>query len=209
MPSMTASSGSRWANTRTCLAELTKLHKALTGDQPAFVDEKDAELKLREKLENRNCLLVIDDVWKKSHLEPFLDLEGGKRTCARLITTRRSDIVMDADRIQVDEMAPEEAAALLATHVPREFTPPSLQPFRRLAARLMGWPLLLKLAAGVIGARLERDDTLEGALDYVSRAYEKRGLTAFDPKVADKRNDAVAKSIQASLELFDRTNGAD
>ena len=98
------------------LAELTRLHKALTGDQPAFVDEKDAELKLREKLENRNCLLVIDDVWKKSHLEPFL--EGGKRTCARLITTRRSDIVMDAEHIQVDEMAPEEAAALLATHVP-------------------------------------------------------------------------------------------
>ena len=50
---------------------------------------------------------------------PFL--KEVKQTCARLITTRRSDIVMDADRIQVDEMAPEEAAALLATHVPREY----------------------------------------------------------------------------------------
>jgi hypothetical protein len=35
---------------------LTKLYEASTGDRRAFVDEKDAELKLREKLENRDCL---------------------------------------------------------------------------------------------------------------------------------------------------------
>jgi WD40 repeat protein len=184
------------------LAELTKLHKALTGDQPTFVDEEEAKLKLREKLENRNCLLVVDDVWKRAGLEPFL--QGGKRTCARLITTRRLDVAMDAKPIHVDEMAPEEAIALLATRVPQEQRPSNLQPFRLLANRLMDWPLLLKLAAGVISARLDRNDTLEGALDYVNRAYEKRGLTAFDPKDAEQRNDAVAKSIQASLDLLDQ-----
>ena len=94
-------------------------------------------------------------------------------------------MVMDAKRIHVDEMRPVESVALLATRVSKESRPRDLQPFHRLADRLMGWPLLLKLAAGVIGARLERNDTLEGALDYVSRAYEKRGLTAFDPKDAD------------------------
>jgi hypothetical protein len=60
------------------MAELTKLYKALTGDQPAFIDEKGAELKLREKLENRNCLLVIDDVWQRARLDSFL--QGGKKT---------------------------------------------------------------------------------------------------------------------------------
>src|SRR5271165_4565926 len=148
------------------LGELTKLYEALTGDQPAFLDEGQAVLKLREKLENRNCLLVIDDVWQKAHLKPFL--AGGKQTCARLITTRRSDIVMDARRIRVDEMAPEESIALLATRGPAENRSRDLQPFRRLGARLMNWPLLLKLAAGVIGARLDRGDTLEHALDYAS-----------------------------------------
>ena len=182
------------------LAELTKLYKALTGDQPTFVDEKDAELKLREKLENRNCLLVIDDVWQRTHLESFL--QGGKKTCARLITTRRSDFVMDAKRIRVDEMTPEESVALLVARLPGEHKPHDLRPFRHLAARLMDWPLLLKLAAGVIGARVERGDILEGSLDYVNRVYDKRGLTAFDPKDAVKRNDAVAKSIQATLELL-------
>jgi hypothetical protein len=93
------------------VAELTKLYKALTGDQPAFVDEKDAELKLREKLENRNCLLVIDDVWQGWRLKPFL--QGGKKTCARLITTRRMDLVTDARPVHVDEMTTQEAVALL------------------------------------------------------------------------------------------------
>jgi WD40 repeat protein len=184
------------------LAELTKLYKALTGDQPTFVDDQDAELHLREKLENRNCLLVIDDVWLGSRLKPFL--QGGKKTCARLITTRRLDLVIDASPVHVDEMAPEEAVALLATRIPRAMKPRDLQPFYHLAAQLMEWPLLLKLAAGVIGARLKRNDTLGGALDYTSRAYEKRGLTAFDPKDAQERNDAVAKSIQTSLELLNR-----
>ena len=38
---------------------------------------KGAELKLREKLENRNCLLVIDDVWQRARLDSFL--QGGKK----------------------------------------------------------------------------------------------------------------------------------
>jgi WD40 repeat protein len=184
------------------LGELTKLYEALTGDQPDFVDEIQAELKLREKLENRNCLLVIDDVWQMARLEPFL--QGGKKTCARLITTRRLDLVFDAKRVQVDSMTPKESVALLAARLPGEHRPSDLQPLRYLSSRLMEWPLLLKLAAGVIRARLERGDTLEGALDYVNRAYERRGLTAFDPKDALKRNDAVAKSIEATLELLDK-----
>jgi hypothetical protein len=63
---------------------------------------------------------------------------------------------------------------------------------------------LLKLAADVLRARLERGDTLEGALDYSNRVYERRGLSAFDTKDAVKRNDAVAKSIHATLELLDQ-----
>ena len=184
------------------LSELTKLYEALTGDQPDFVDEMQAELKLREKLENRNCLLVIDDVWQKARLEPFL--QGGKQTCARLITTRRLDLVMDTRRVQVDEMTLEESVALLAARLPSAHKPHDLQSFHHLAARLMDWPLLLKLAASMLRARLERGDTLEGALDYANRVYERRGLSAFDSKDAVKRNDAVAKSIEATLELLDK-----
>src|SRR5262249_11725712 len=69
------------------MAELTKLYEAIAREQPRFVDEQQAAIKLGEKLDSRQCLLVIDDVWHRAHLEPFM--RGGKQTCARLITTRR------------------------------------------------------------------------------------------------------------------------
>jgi WD40 repeat protein len=185
------------------LGELTKLYEALTGEQPDFVDETHGELKLREKLDNRNCLLVIDDVWHKARLEPFL--QGGKQTCARLITTRRLDLVMDAKRVHVDEMTTEESLALLTAGLAGEPGLRDIQLLRSLASRLMDWPLLLKLAAGVIRARVERGDTLGGALEYANRAYERRGLSAFDSKDAVKRNDAVAKSIDTAKRLADFT----
>ena len=155
------------------LGGLIKLYEALTGDQPAFLDEGQAVLKLREKLENRNCLLVIDDVWQKAHLKPFL--AGGKQTCARLITTRRPDIAMDARRVHVDEMTPDESVALVAALLPAEHRPSNIALLlRHLTARLMEWPLLLKLAAGVIRARLERDDTFEKALIFSVRSRTRR-----------------------------------
>jgi hypothetical protein len=185
------------------LGGLIKLYEALTGDRPAFLDEGQAVLNLREKLENRNCLIVIDDVWQKAHLKPFL--AGGKQTCARLITTRRSDIAMDFRRVHVEEMTPDESGALVAALLPAEQNPSNIALLlRHLTARLMEWPLLLKLAGGVMRGHLERGDMFERALEYVTRLYNRRGLVAFDPKDALERNDAAAKSIDVSLEQLDK-----
>ena len=57
------------------VAALTKLYDALTGERPVFVDIENAAFNLRQKLENRNCLLVLDDVWDPIHLKPFLNKE--------------------------------------------------------------------------------------------------------------------------------------
>ena len=89
--------------------ELAKLYDALTGHHPAFVDVTHATAKLAEKLEHRNCLLVIDDVWDRAHLDPFL--KGGKK-CTRLVTTRRLDLVSGADLVRVDEMSAAESIRL-------------------------------------------------------------------------------------------------
>ena len=48
------------------LGELTKWCAALTREQPTFVDVPQATIKLGELLEGRICLLVIDDVWRRS-----------------------------------------------------------------------------------------------------------------------------------------------
>jgi hypothetical protein len=52
--------------------EITKLYEALSGKQPPFIDVQQASTQLADKLEHRNCLIVIDDVWDSVHLEPFL-----------------------------------------------------------------------------------------------------------------------------------------
>jgi len=65
-------------------------------------------------MEDRSCLVVIDDVWDAEHLRPFL--RGGKQA-ARLFTTRNagiaSSLALHARPADVDEMSPSEAVAML------------------------------------------------------------------------------------------------
>ena len=80
---------------------------ATLGQQPALLadleswiqalDDRDfrapnidaASRHLTSLLKTRQTLLVIDDVWQQSHLEPFL--VGGER-CAAIVTTRRANV---------------------------------------------------------------------------------------------------------------------
>jgi WD40 repeat protein len=179
--------------------ELTKLYAALTGERPAFVDVDDAAIQLAARLDDKNCLIVIDDAWDPNHVKPFL---RGGRQCARLITTRRLPVVTEvgARRIYVNQMSEDQSVRMLTAAL-RE---PSVQlaPFQAMARRLGEWPLLLKLAASQLRERIERGDSPEGALAYVSRALDKRGFVAFDRANASARNDAVASTIAVSLDLL-------
>jgi WD40 repeat protein len=179
--------------------ELTRLYAALTGDRPAFVDAEDASIELASRLEDKNCLIVIDDAWDPNDVKPFL--RGGQH-CARLITTRRLQVVtsVGAGRVFVDEMTGDEAVAMLTARF--KTRPVDLQPFRLLAERLGEWPLLLRLTASQLRERVERGDTIEGALAFVNRALDKRGVVAFDRASASSRNDAVASSVTASLAIL-------
>jgi len=80
--------------------------------------------------------------------------------------------------------------------------PQDLTPFYALARRLGEWPLLLGLVNAALRYRLTRDETLEGALDYLNEALDRRGMTAFDHRQAKERNQAVAKTIEVSLDLL-------
>ena len=44
-------------------------------------------------------------------------------------------------------------------------------------------------------------DSTDGALTYVNRALDKRGVTAFDRADRDQRDTAVAKTLAASLRV--------
>jgi len=62
--------------------------------------------------------------------------------------------------------------------------------------------LLLKLAAAAMRSRMDRGDSLMGALNYVNTALDKRGVTAFDRDRASDRTEAVTSTIGISLDLL-------
>src|SRR5690606_11547749 len=111
---------------------LTKLYRALTGENPGFVDIEEGANQLAEKLVDADVLLVIDDVWDMAHLRPFL--RGGERV-ARLVTTRFSNIAVAASAalLEVDEMTPDESVQMLLAGID---PPRDVRPFQELAARL-------------------------------------------------------------------------
>jgi len=175
-----------------------KLYRALTGERPAFVDAEDAAQSLTEALGEKRCLLVIDDVWKVAHLRPFM--RGGPQ-CKRLITTRNRDTLPpDVVPVDVDAMRANEAVALLGTGFTLDQK--DAESLRALAARLGEWPLLLSLVNGAMRVCVNQGQSLEDTLAWVNRALDKRGLTFFDARDAEVRDQAVSLTLGVSLNLL-------
>ena len=124
------------------LGRLGDLIVTLTDDRPSFDGLDAASARFSELLADRDILLVIDDVWRRSDLKPFLN--GGSR-CARLITTRIADALpSNAIKVRVNQMTSVEAVKKLAYGLPTDVT----VALNALADRLADYPLLLTLANG-------------------------------------------------------------
>jgi hypothetical protein len=84
------------------------------GDPPqTFADVQQGKTRLSDLLQEKACLLVIDDVWELEHARAF---EATGPRGALLITTRDESLVDDlgASRHQVDVFGEEEALTLMA-----------------------------------------------------------------------------------------------
>ena len=183
---------------------LLDLIEVLTGTRPGYADLHAASSRLRELLAGHACLLVIDDVWQRAHLEPFMHATP---SCSWLITTRNVDTSpAGSRRLQVDAMEASQSVAMLQAGLragrPADFSVGHTYRLRRLAARLGEWPLLLKLAGAVLAEHSAAGQSLDDALDHVDRALDKRGLVAFDASDREGRNQAAAQSIGISLALL-------
>lgn len=177
------------------IERIVDLVETLDEERPGFAGLDAASARLRESLGDRALLFVIDDVWNSEHLAPFL--RGGTR-CVRLVTTRNSETLPPAAyAVSVDQMQTGEACELLGHGLASADT----GALRLLAARLGEWPLLLKLANGVLRRRLvDAGQGFAQAVDWINRALDRKGVVAFDARDADERNRAVARTIRLSLE---------
>jgi len=89
------------------------LARMLGDSSLTFQDEQQGKAHLSQLLEDKSCLLIVDDVWKVAHLAAFNVL--GEQS-SLLLTTRDSGIVkaLDAVEHQVDLLSDDEALELLA-----------------------------------------------------------------------------------------------
>lgn len=176
--------------------ELTKLYTALTGERQHFETEAEAAQQLGERLSERHCLLVIEDVWELQHLKPFL--HSGPR-CKRLILTRDLNILttIGATWIEVAEVTLDEAVVLLTASL--QLSPGDTALFLPFAERLGYWPLALHLANAQLRKRLGQGESVRSALDYLAQALDKFGVLAFDQPDALDSDESVARSVAFSL----------
>lgn len=187
---------------RTSVAEkINHLLVELGFDRATYTDYLEASKKLREILEDKQVLIIIDDVWNKAHLQPFL--QGGQ-ACVHLVTTREAETIpSDANIISIDSASPEQALGMLSRDLPKGET--SL--LMNLAGKLWNWPLLLGLANGQLRKEVfQNKASLRTALQKAIGLYENRGLTAFDLKNPIDRNQAVGLALDISLEQLHKND---
>src|SRR6185369_1419625 len=175
----------------------------LGDERPNFTTLDAAVSRLKELLADRDILIVIDDVWDRAHVNPFI--QGGSR-CARLITTRNFDTLpAGTAKVQVDAMQQNEATALLAAG-PKQLglnDRALLRELRELASRLGEWPLLLRLVNSALRNAIEDENqSAHDAIGWINQALSKRGLTYFDAHNSEARHQAVVRTIGVSLDFL-------
>ncbi|MFF4034186.1 NB-ARC domain-containing protein [Streptomyces sviceus] len=185
------------------VAEETRL---LTGDTTeSGSDPERAGAHLGALLAERpRTLLIIDDVWEREQLAPFL--LGAERSCVRLVTTRRADVLPAAAvRIEVDRMTGDQARLLLTR---RLTTPPRREVVEELVKATGRWALLLGIANKFLLDQTATGADPTDAARTLLRRLRADGPAAQDPDGTldlndpDQRNTAVRASIRAASTLL-------
>ena len=163
-------------------------------DPPAFETVSAASAHLRQELEGKRVLLVVDDVWRPEDVTPFQGLGPG---AALLVTTRDSrTLPADSVPIHVDAMEVPEAVRLLRVGLADGMG----DDLQALAKRLGEWPLLLKIINRQLRELIQNDGlSMQLAFKEVEEALDVEGLTAFDREDLESRGQAVASTVGASL----------
>ncbi|MCA9907982.1 MAG: TIR domain-containing protein, partial [Anaerolineae bacterium] len=158
---------------------------------------EDIILAVRNALADRDCLLVIDDSWKRETIHALVSPPLPQ--CHYLLTTRESSVAaLSAEPISIAEMESNEATALLAKYLPETIDVRAADAkLRALAERLGEWPLLLNIVGITLREQVViHHRTLENALAYVDEGLDEEGLTAFD-----RNNVGRSAALEATMRV--------
>jgi WD40 repeat protein len=167
---------------------------------PAFQTADEAGRHLGHVLDRRGVLLVLDDVWDRSDLEPFL--HGGSST-VRLITTRdRGVLPPGANMIAVDQLSVTATQQILERNLDAEGVA-----WFDLARRTGGWALLANLVNGALRDEVQAGRDVADAVAELSEELAASGPALLDPTDRDQRRQAIGTTIEVSITRLRRGHG--
>ena len=143
-----------------------QLLRQLTGFKETLTTEQEAKDALREALEGRPALLVVDDAWTLDQADAFSVTASPARL---LITTRNKEVLvgLGAEEHRVDVLSPNNALKMLVEWVGQK-SPDKLPPEAAEVAKECGY---LPLALAMIGAMIRlRPTAWKDALVHLRRA---------------------------------------
>jgi WD40 repeat protein len=167
----------------------------LTGFQSTFATEQEGKDMLRDALEGRRALVVLDDVWSGEHADAFSVTVPPARL---LITTRNNQVLvgLGAEEHRVDVLSPSDALMMLAEWVGQK-SPDKLPLEAAEVAKECGY---LPLALAMIGAMIRlRPTAWEDALDLL-RASDLEEIQRAFPGYPYPN---LLRAIEVSVEVLD------
>jgi hypothetical protein len=176
-----------------------QLLRQLTSRTEAVITEQEAKDALREALEDKAALLIVDDVWTVDHADAFSVSAPRTRL---LVTTRNSEVLvgLDAEEHRVDVLSQSNALKILAEWV-GEKTVDKLPQEASEVAKECGY---LPLALAMIGAMIRlRSTAWKDALTRLRRADLGAIKRAFPGYPYPNLLRAIEVSVEA-LESADR-----
>ena len=159
--------------------------------QVAYTELQDATEELRRVAAHRDALIILDDVWTKSDLNPFLHAAG---QAALLVTTRKKAILpREISPIPVDELLPAEALAILARDLSK--TDEEQRMLEAFAERYWHWAQCMAIANGVFYRRTQAGQALGPAIEGLDEA-----LQAGQAPGKDERDQTLTAAIEVGFE---------
>ncbi len=170
------------------------LVKMLGDNSPVFQDLQQSKVYLSELLKDKNCLLIIDDVWNSSHAEPFDVLCSPSRM---VITSRDSKLINDfnAQPFEIKLLSEQQAIALLALRSGQHEE--NLPDEAYEVARECGY---LPLALAMVGSMVRGKPNRWENILYKLRNADLEKITA---KFPDYEHPNLLKAIQVSVEALE------
>lgn len=88
-----------------------------------FRNINDAFAQLTKILEDKQCLIVLDDIWESMHVRPFFNsIVKTTKQCRLLVTTRRKQIAEEFEgrEIELQLLSPKEAKGILQNYAGKD-----------------------------------------------------------------------------------------